>query len=226
MGLMTLAEFRTELRFIFKNRNDEVVDSARLNRVLNQTYSHVCQPEVRKHKELLERQDITLVSGQVDYDLATLISNNVLAIEDLIYYNTDTITSTATKSEVEPRSLNWMNKRTVPGEGRTTLYALDGERLVIYPAPGGVEAGNQLRLWYWTEPTVLAADDNKTVLGTYWDRVILRGAQWMLEYDAGFRELALLTEQEYVKLINEKADDYELSEVDGSRADFKTERYF
>lgn len=82
-----------------------------------------------------------------------------------------------------------------------------------------------LRVTYWQEPTVLSGDSDTTVLGPYWDRVLLRGAQWLLEYDLGFRELAVLTRQEYVSMINEKYDEYELNADDDTfQAEIKNER--
>jgi len=226
MGLMTLEEFRDELTFLLKNRTDATVIPARLNRIINQAYSHLCQPEVRKHKELIAHDDVTLVDGQVGYAIQTLFATDILSIEDVVYVEAAAWSNTAARSDLEPRAIHWMNARTHPAGGRPTIYALYGTELIIYPEPSTVEAGNIIRVWYYTEPTVLVNNTDTTELATYWDRVLLRGAQWLLEYDAGFRELALLTEQEYTSMINEKKDDFELSEVDGSRADFKTQRYF
>jgi hypothetical protein len=166
------------------------------------------------------------VAAQVDYPLTSaVVGEEVLGVRDVTYYDATAITPTATRSDVHPKALNWINKRTAPSGGRPVAYALDGTNLVIYPVPSTVEAGNFLRVTFWQEPTPLSVVDAVTVLGNYWDRVLLRGAQWFLEYDLGFRELSVLTKQEYVALINEKADDFELNADDDTfQAEFIHER--
>ena len=218
MGLMTLADYREELTHLLKGRTDSAVTNTRLDRAVNQAYSHLCQPETRRHKELANgRYDVALVAAQVDYPLTSaVVGEEVLGVRDITYYEAAAITPTTTRSDVHPKSVNWMNKRTAPSGGRPVAYALDGTNLVIYPVPSAVEAGNLLRITHWQEPTVLTAIGDVTVLGNYWDLVLLRGAQARLEYDVGLRELSVLTEQKYVALINEKSDDYELNADDDS----------
>jgi hypothetical protein len=223
MGTMTLADYRTELAFLLKGRDD--IGNAQFDRAVNHAYSHLCQPEVRKHKEMEERYDITLVSGTNEYSLsAATVGNTVLGVKDVTYYDATSITATATKRDVHPENVNWFNKRTIPSGGWPSKYAEDGELLLIYPVPGSNEANNMLRVTYWREPAVLSNDSDTTALGNYWDFVLKRGAQWILEYDIGLRELSVLTRQEYVALINEKSDSGELNADDDSfKSEFKSE---
>jgi hypothetical protein len=225
MGTMTLENFRDELTFLVKGRGDSATDNTRLNRIINQAYSHLCQPEVRKHKEMVARYDITLVAADYDYDLsAATVGHTVLGVKDVTYYDAAAVTATATKKDLHPKDVNWFNKRTIPSGGDPSAYALDGDLLLIYPVPSATEAGDIVRVTHYREPAVLSTNDATTVLGNYWDRVLLRGAQWLLEYDIGLRELSVLTKQEYVSLINEKADDHELNADDDSfQAEFKNE---
>lgn len=226
MGLMTLADYRAELTYLMKGRTDAAVDNDRLDRTINQAYSHLCQPETRLHKELKARYDGALTDGTNEYDISiAAIGWDVLFIRDVTYYEAAAITATTTKRDVAPVDVNWFNARTIPIGGAPSKYAQDGELLLIYPVPSAVEDGNLVRITHYREPEPLSLITDTTVLGTYWDRVLLRGAQWLLEYDAGLRELAVLTKQEYVGLINEKRDDYELNAADtGFGVEFKNER--
>jgi hypothetical protein len=218
---MTLSDFRDELTFLVKGRSDTATDATRLNRIVNHAYSHLCQPETRLHKELRAVYDITLVAADYDYDLsASTVGWTVNMVKDVTYYEATAISATATKRDLRPKDLNWFNKRTISSGGNPSTYALDGELLLIYPVPSATEAGNLVRVTHWREPDPLdetnPGTSDVTVLGNYWDRVLLRGAQWLLEYDIGLRELSVLTKQEYVALINEKRDDHELNAADDS----------
>jgi hypothetical protein len=225
MGVMTLDNFRDELKHLLKGRDDSTVIDTRLDRVVNAAYSHLCQPETRKFKEMIARYDITLVASDHDYDISSsTVGHEVLGIQDVTYYDATAVSATATKRDLHPKDINWFNKRNIPSGGQPSTYALDGELLLIYPVPSNAEAGNQIRITYYREPAVLSNASDTTAIGNYWDRVLLRGAQWLLEYDVGLRELSVLTKQEYVSMINEKFDDHELQAADDSfQAEFKNE---
>jgi hypothetical protein len=210
---MTLSEFRDELTMVLKNRTDAAADTTRLNRWVNQAYSHVSQPEVHRHKQLQVRLDITLVQNQNEYDLEALAGWEVLGVRDATYYMATAVTPTAIKRDLEPRSLQWFQRRTL-ASGQPTVYALDGDLLIVSGVPSAAEAGQQLRVHYWREPDAMALDTDDTLLATYWDRAVMLGAQWLAEWDLGYRELSLASKQEYVSYINEKSGAHELNAED------------
>jgi hypothetical protein len=165
MGTMTLADYRTELTFLLKGRDDSAVNDTRIDRIVNQAYSHLCQPEVHRHKEMVTWDNITLVAADYDYDMSSLFTPTVLGVKDVTYYEATSISATATKRDLHPKSVNWFNKKTIPSGGSPSAYALDGELLLISPVPSAAEAGNLVRVTYWQEPTVLSGDSDTTVLG-------------------------------------------------------------
>ena len=141
----------------------------------------------------------------------------------MTYYESSSITATATRRDVRPRSIDELNRRTL-GTGSPSEYALDGTLLVLSPVPTSDQNGYQMRVTNWRVPTPLSDTADQTAIADYWDRALLRGAQWLAEFDLGYREIAEHTKQDYVSLINERLDDYELNAEDsGHRTQIRTE---
>ena len=85
MGIMTLSQFRTELKFNLENRNDSGLTDARLNLWINQAYLHLGRPEVRKHRELQFTHDYVLILDQNEYSLANT-TKRLLGVRNLTYF--------------------------------------------------------------------------------------------------------------------------------------------
>jgi len=217
MGSMTLVNFRDELLFNLKNRNDTGLTTARLNRWINQSYLHMTRPRVMKHSELLGRLDVGLITGQDEYDIGFVnVGYKLLGVRDVIYYD-GAAGPTVTRRNLSPRSIHWINKRVKPS-GAPQAYALEGvagnATLSINTVPTTTENGNELRVWHYREASVLVADGDTTVLSDYWDTVLVLGSQFFAEWFLGYRDLAVATGQVYQNMINETLDDLELNAED------------
>lgn len=222
MGSMSLADFRSEILFLLVNRTD--LSNTRLDRWVNAAYFHLTHPDVHRHREVQTRYDFSLTTGTQEYSLSdSTVGYHITGVRNAVYYAGTAINTTVTRRDLRPRSLHWIQQRPAPA-GPPTCYSLDGTLLVLDTAPTSRENGHRVRLWVWREPVVLSAAGSVTVLGSYWDRVLLKGAQWMAELDLGLRELAEHTKQDYVALINEVSGDFQLNAEDtGQRVDIVTQ---
>jgi hypothetical protein len=205
---MTLTEFRSELKIELMNRADAASDNDRLDRWINNAYRHVCLPSVHKFREMLQNTSVALTAGTDSYSITTHTAGTGKATEILMVNHFDgTVgapTATTSRRHLKPRSLNWWIRRSSRGSGSPTHYIIHGDSISLYPVPD--VTGEQLRVWYWREPTPLSSGSHVTVLPDYWDQVVLKGAKWQAESSLGYRELAEATKQEYVSLINEVPD--------------------
>jgi hypothetical protein len=211
---MTLATFRDELSFVFDNRSDTGFSTARLNRWVNQAYLHCTHPTVHRHRELQATYTATLVTGTNEYSIsAATVGFQITTIRNVFHIQAAAATPTARRRKLHPKSHLWFDERTI-GSGQPTVYAVDGTTLMISAVPTATENNQLVRLRVWREPALLALDADVTVLPTYWDRVLLLGAQWLAELDLGYRDRAELTKGDYMALINEPKDRMELEAQD------------
>lgn len=229
MGTMTLNDFRTELKYILANRNDTGTTEARLTRWINKTYRHMTRPRVFKHIELRKRYDLQLVAGQNEYSLTqATVGHKVLGVVDVTYYMGNPISESLVRRNLKPRRAQWMNERTKP-PGSPQAYTFDsagGELLVLNTLPTTSEAGHWVRVWHYAQPDVLAAATDTTVLGDYFDDVLLLGAQFFAEWEIVSKAEATATGQLYQQMLNEDWEAFELSaEDDGQLVEFESETY-
>ena len=227
MGTMTLADYRTELPFLLKNRADAAVTTSRLDRWVNAAYRHMTHPSVHKHWEAMGRYDLALVAGTREYSLSTAtVGYSIVGVRDVTYYLATAIANTTMRRDLRPRSLHWINQRSAP-LGAPTGYSFDystGRLLTLDTQPTSNESGHMVRVSVWRELTALSAATDATVLSDYWDRVLLKGAQWLAELDLGYREIAEATKQDYVGLIGEMWNDFQLNADDtGFQTPVRTE---
>jgi hypothetical protein len=169
------------------------------------------------------RYDLSLVAGTQEYSLdPATVGFNLIGVRDVTYYLATTITPTTNRRDLRPRSIHWVQQRPAP-LAAPTGYALDGELLVLDTQPTSSQSGHKVRVNCWREPAALTAVTT-TVLSNYWDRVLLMGALWLAMKDLGYLELAEAQKQEYVALINEAHDDFQLNAEDtGWRTDLVTD---
>jgi len=232
MGVTTLGEvddngvpgFREDLVFALENRNDSGLTDTRLNRWINQAYIHVCRPEVRRHRTMQFTHDITLVLDTSEYSLAST-TNKLIGVRNVTYYAATAVANTVTRHKVKPRNVQKMDNM-VKVPGIPTRYTTDGTLMTFNTRASSSEASNIVRVRYWGEPIVLAADDDVTVLDEYFDEVIAMGALWRAQWALGYREDALASGQLAQALLNEAADDMELqAEDEDFRMELKSESY-
>jgi len=204
MGVMTLADFRAELLFNLKSRNDSgVTSTTRQDLWINTAYRHLTHPSVFRFHEVESQFDFTLVTGTNSYSLAqATVGFFVVAVRQIIYYAATTIAATTRKRKLRPRSQRWFDERTL-SSGEPGVYTIDGGNLIISAVPRSNENGNRLRAKVWREPTALAATSDVTVLPSYWDWAMVKGSQWIAEASLGYKEIAEQTKQDYVGIINE-----------------------
>lgn len=214
MGVLTLADFRSELVLSLRSRSD--LSDAQLDRWINQAYLHLCRPEVHRHRELRNNFDLALVAGQDVYSLDVVaVGFNIIAPYDVVYYDALAISNTAPRHDVRPRTVNWFNRSQTPSvAGGPRHYLWDQEQIQFSPVPTATEAGRWVRLSVWREPDLLVLPTDTTLLGNYWDRALVLGSRWIAQDTLGLGEEAIASQQKYALYINETADQGELQEED------------
>ena len=206
MGLMTLAQFRSELVFDLKNRADTGptgVSTERQNLWVNWAYRHVGHPSIHKHRALQVNFTLTLVSGDNQYAFnPSPTAETIVGVRSVSYIQAASDTPSAFKTKLLPRDVRWLEQRSLT-TGPPKIVARQGNELWLDPVPGANQAGHLLKVHAWKLPNSLAVDADTTVLESQWDEVVLLGARWRAERDLGYRDLAELTKQDFAGLINE-----------------------
>jgi hypothetical protein len=228
---MTLSDFRDELKFNLENRADSGLTDARLNRWINWAYLHMSRPNVRSHEEHRTRYDFALTLNGHEYDLSVAnTTTKVLEVVNVTYYHTTTpITETATRTDLKPRTLQWMESRLKPS-GPPAFFALTGNGtdkvLIIDKLPTAAEVGQMVRVTYWKEPALLSADGDTTDLSQYWDMVMVAGSLFWAKWFLGYREEAVADGQFYQQMINETVLEMNLGAEDtGFRTEIESETF-
>ncbi len=216
MGTITLSELRDETKFNLRGRSDAGLTDARLNRWVNAAYFHMCLPNVHPFTEMKATYDITLATGDNDYSISqATVGSKVVGVRSAHHILATGITAIAQKRKLSPRDIRWFDRRTLV-TGAPTVYAQEGEVLYVHPVPTSAENGQFIRMRYWKEPTALSADGDTTVLASYYDEVLILGAQMFAERGLGYGDRAEATKQNYVALLNEGplSDDLEADDWD------------
>jgi hypothetical protein len=160
----------------------------------------------------------TLVSGTNEYSISTLNSETVVAIRFITHIAATSYTPTANKQKLDPRGIRWFEQRTLT-TGRPFLYTIDGSSLFVSAVPGSTESDQLLRIGYYKEPTNISGTQT-TVLGSYYDRPLMKFVQAFAESDLGEKAKALVTLKEASGLLNNAASENELeAEEDGFRVE-------
>lgn len=208
MGVLTLAEFRTELQELFlRGRADVGVSDTRMNRWINDGMDHVSHPSVHRHSQLKANVDVALVTGTNEYDISTTTTTfQITGIRSVTHYLATTIAATTTKRKLVPRGIRWFDERTIT-EGPPAAFVVDeDETLIITGIPRSAESGQQIRIRCWREPTLLSSDSDTTVLPRRYDEAVLLAARWRAYRDLEMREAAELAKQDFAIMVNEFPD--------------------
>ena len=220
MGTMIYTDFTEELDFLLSRRNDsDATNANRLSRWINQAYTYMCHPSVHHFREMQAIDNsTTLVTGDNDYSIAALNSETVVSVRFVRHIEATSYSATAKGNDLTPRSIQWLHKRT-NRSGRPIHFIIDGSSLFLYGVPRTTENGQLLRIGFTKEPTILSGT-TATVLGSYYDRPLLKFAEAFAEADLGNKALALVTLKEAAGLLNNAASENELeAEQDGHRVD-------
>lgn len=205
MGVMTLAEMRTELQEMYlRGRTDQAVTNTRLDRWINWGYDHVSHPLVHRHPQLLANFDFSLVTDDNTYDISDSATTfQITAVRSVTHYLATTIAATTIRRKLVPRGVRWFDERTNVS-GPPTAYTIDeNETLILSGVPTSTENGQQIRVRCWREPTLLAANGDLTVLPRRWDELVLLGARWRAYRDLEMREAAELAKIDFGITMNE-----------------------
>jgi hypothetical protein len=190
MGVMELSEMRDATRWGLDNRRD--LTATQLNRWINWSYLHICQPHIHRHQPLQtdSGDSVTLVTDQIEYDLDALLSLEFFGVYSATYIEG---TSHSDYSVSRHRlhgggDVRWMDQQFL-GTGRPNQYAIwggsaGGQVLYIDRRPTSNENGNVLLIRGYRRPARLDTPTDVTVLNEMWDEIIILGARWR-----GWREL-------------------------------------
>jgi len=208
VGVLTLSEILTEVRWDLKNRPDATasgLSDTRLTLFVNAAYRHLCHPSIYRHQEMLYTYTLPLVSGTNTYtfnpDPAAV---NIVAVRSVTYIESPTYVSTAIKNKLRPVEPQWFDERTLTADSRPNQYMLEGDTLEVSPVPGTNEDGNLLRVRAIREPALLTIAGNQaTAVGGLWDEVLILGTRWRAEMHLGYRDLAEATKLDYAAMLNE-----------------------
>jgi len=196
------------------------MSDTRLGRWINAAYRHMCLPSVHAFREMQGTYDVPLVTGTSSYSLsAATVGSKVVGVRSAHHILATTVLPTSTKRRLTPRNIRWLDRRTLVA-GSPTVYALEAETIHLHPIPTAAENGQFARVRYWKEPTALSAASSVTVLASYYDEVLLLGAQWMAERSLGYNDRAEATKQNYIGMLNEGP---EQEQVEGEDWDFQVD---
>jgi len=208
VGVLTLSEILTEVRFDLKNRPDTTasgLSDTRLTLFVNAAYRHLCHPSVHRHREMLYNYTLTLASGTNTYTFTPdAAAVNIVAVRSVTYIDAAAYTATAQKNKLRPVEPQWFDERTLTSGGRPTNYGIEGSTLEVSPVPAANEDTKLLRVRAIREPALLTtAGDEATAVGAQWDEVLILGTRWRAEMHLGYRDLAEATKLDYAAMLNE-----------------------
>lgn len=216
MGIMTLTNFRDEVRFILDNRQD--LTTTFLDRWINWAYTHVAQPHIHRHPALFVSYNaIALVLDDVEYPIdSTTVGFQILGIHSVVYVNGAAASVTANRQRLKYVDLRSIDQGATGGwqVGRPTAYTVHNNQLMLNARPGTDEVGDFLLVRCYRSPAALAGAGEQTVMAPVWDEVITVGAGYR-----GWRQLnqpdrAELLRAEFVSLANDTTDLYQIAGED------------
>jgi hypothetical protein len=205
MGVMQLTDFRDALRYSLFNRAD--LSTTQLDRWLNWSYLHVCQPRVFRHRELMidTANTITLSTGVMQYDItSTTLGMSVPFIYQILYIvGTDSADLALRRRKLRGgQDIRQFATATIPS-AEPTHYALFGTDLWVYPKPSSTQNTHVIQLMGVREPTRLTNDDQPTVVRESFDEVILLGARWRGWRELGRFDMAEIAKADFVALLGD-----------------------
>ena len=180
MSTMPLSEMRDALRWDLENNG--TLTPAQLNRWINWSYLHISQPNIHPHQSLQATGTVPLVLDQVEYPL-TGLGFVLWGVYSCTYIKGTTVAPTNYRRRLKGGGdIRWLDAQ-FASSGEPSSYAVwggaaGGQTLHINARPSSGVVGNLLLIRGYKQPTLLAADTDKTVMHDLWDEAILLGARW------------------------------------------------
>ncbi len=182
MGLESLANMRSAVRYNIGNPGTTAVTNTQVDRWINDSYRQVAGPNVFKHRELQEPQtSIVLVQGQVTYTITAPSAGTIWTLLNVIHYETTTDPPpVGTARRKVHRGFVEQFDQILQPTGRPNEFDVWNNLLELDRIPGAAEAGQILRFRAYIEPPPLLASASLgvTLLRPAWDEVIVAGATW------------------------------------------------
>ena len=205
MGVMTLADFRDEVRFICGgiSATSPVWTTDRIDRRINASYLWCSMPNIYRHPELENRELLTLAATTGTYTPANTYYqivglDHAEAIAPVYGDNTR-----RTKLDpVDYRELMTINRQ----ESKPSRYAYWDEQILIDCYPATQYQLQSLELYGYRQPTTLAAVGATTVLKAEWDEIVTVGAEWRMWVSLNEHDRAYEAKQNLGAMVNEVAD--------------------
>jgi hypothetical protein len=214
MGTMDGQSFIDDVRMALDNRADAGASNTRLLRWINHAYFHMTYPSVHAFENFRTTYDITLVQDDADYTLVEgTVGYRVLATRSVHHLDAAAPTFSTRRSRLDPRNVRWYDER-IHSNGPPRYYVVgEGEQILISPVPGAAEAGEVLRLRLWREADPLLVG-TVTAVPSYFDEVLVLGAQAVSEYRLGYRDRARETLEHYASMLNDPSQKDEIEGED------------
>jgi hypothetical protein len=223
MGDMTRSEFRDALRFHLDNKQS--LTTAELDRYIDMSYIHCCQPHLYQHREMLVETvaigdgtnyhiDFT-VSGETALEslangtqyAAATTAGKFLSIQSItLIEGTDVLFplgGTDTRIPLRPITRwEWESVQMPSGPVNPSAYSMWDRMFYLDKV---LETDRTVLIRWWREPLVTEfdGDSETTVLPSMWDDTILVGAVWRGWRALGEFQKALLMKDEFLRLIRE-----------------------
>lgn len=222
MGTMTGQDFIDELTLALENRADAAMSSPNVLRWLNHAYWHMTYPTVHAFENFRVTYDHTLVTNQWSYATGSATTGyRVLGVRSVHYIDATPAAATYSDrpSRLKPRNIRWYDER-IHSTGEPRFYVPgEGETLLVTPVPSANQNGNTLRCRLWREATAILVGTT-TEVPSYFDEVLMLGAQAVAEYRLGYRDRARETLEHYTAMLN---DPLQKDEIEGEDWGFESQ---
>jgi hypothetical protein len=204
MGTMTLADFRDELRFICGGiqASSPAWPNSRLDRRINASYLWCSMPNHYQHPELENRELLTIAAtgtytpGSVYYQIVSVTH------AEAFFPAYGDNTRRTKLYPVDPRELMSLQRPV----SKPSRYAYWNRQILIDCIPATPYIAQQLELYGYRQPPVLASATETALLKAEWDEIILVGAEWRMWLSLNEADRAYEAKQNLGTLVNEVAD--------------------
>lgn len=209
MGVLTLAEMETDLRFQLDNRSD--LTSAQLQRWLNWAWKEITDPRRHRHSELQCILDVTTAGPAQFYDIevGTTATQTIRSIHTVVFYPGNPISASVTRyrlRQVDVRQLEDTN--TTVATANPTRYAIwnntasgNLRRIMLDSIPTAIN--HHILIYGYREPDNLSGAGAASFLADAWDEAIVLGARWRGWRDLNQPDRSELAKNDYLGFIAE-----------------------
>ena len=205
MGLLTLADFRDELRFVCGgiSATSPAWPVARLDRRINASYLWCSMPNHYKHPELEVTEYLTLTANIAAY--APINTFYMLHSVSHVEQTLGTLTITGRRNKLDP--VDMRDQATIERTAQVPrLYSYWNNNIMLTCVPDAASIGQVLEVRGYQQPGTMTAVGEVTLLKAEWDEVIVVGAEWRMWISLNEQDRAYEAKQNLGALVNEIAD--------------------